>query len=55
MTVELRTIVIMIPKKTNVHATEKSISRQTGNLITLRLEDFLLSFCFVPVVPVAFI
>ena len=37
MAVEFRTIIIMIPKKeTNVHA-EKTVSRQTGKLIMLRL------------------
>ena len=41
MAVELRTIIVIIPKKeTNVHATKKSFSRQTGKLITLRVVGF---------------
>ena len=40
----------MMPKKeTNVHATEMTVSRQTGKLITLTLVVFLLDFHSVPI------
>ena len=41
MAVEFRIIITMIPKKErNVHATEKTISRQTGKLIMFMLVFF---------------
>ena len=52
MGVDFGTIINMIPKiVTNVHGTEKTVSVQTGKLITLRLVVF--SLCSFTVVPLA--